>query len=119
MHGKYRHAGPKSTQYNELEKMINQYYDMLQRKRHENAKRYAVNIRKTVLLNGCPEDDIIAETNANSQSQQNLQQSNSSNNGHPQPTGGDVSGRRLLTRIGRALPTIVVLKIHCAVNYGD
>lgn len=102
MHGKYRHAGPKSTQYNELEKMINQYYDMLQRKRHDHAKRFAVNIRKTVLIHGCPEDDIIAETNANAQSQQN------GNNLNPnqQQQAGDASGRRLLTRIGRALPTM-------------
>jgi len=100
MHGNYRHSGPKSTQYNELEKMINQYYEMLQRKRHEHAKRFAVNIRKTVLLNGCPEDDIIAETNANASN--NHQQNGQQQNGQP----GDVSGRRLLTRIGRALPTM-------------
>ena len=38
---------------------MDQYYDTLRnKKRQQQAKRFAVNI----LIHGCPEDDIIAET---------------------------------------------------------
>ena len=79
----HRHAGPKSQQYNELELMIKHYYDMLQKKRPGHAQRFVVNIRKSLLLHGCPEDDIIAET-ASSKTEDN----------------------KYLSRIGRALPTM-------------
>ena len=43
--------------------MIDQYHDTLRnKKRQQQAKRFAVNIRKHILIHGCPEDDIIAET---------------------------------------------------------
>ena len=59
----HRHSAPHSTEYNEVEKMIDQYYDTLRnKKRQQQAKRFAVNIRKHILIHGCPEDDIIAET---------------------------------------------------------
>lgn len=107
MNHSHRHAGPKSTQYNELEKMINQYYEMLQKKRHEHANRFAVNIRKHILLHGCPEDDIIAETS-------DIKTSGSAQNGTPlqqqvQSPGDSAngpSGRRLLAKIGGALPNM-------------
>eukprot|EP01084_Bolivina_argentea_P128798 227591_1 len=80
----HRHAGPKSTQYNELEKLINQYHECLRKKRYDNAEKFTSNIRKLVLLNGCPEDDIISE-------------SKNENN---------TKKEEFLTRIGHQLPTI-------------
>ena len=59
----HRHAGPKSDKYNELEHMIDHYYDTLRnKKRQSQASRLALNIRKHILIDGCPEDDIIGET---------------------------------------------------------
>merc|ERR1719336_303000 len=86
----HRHAGPKSTQYNELEAMVNAYYEMLQKKRIERAQRFAVNIRKSLLLHGCPEDDIIAET-AIDDIQSKMDKDNNN---------------KYLNRIGRALPVM-------------
>jgi len=94
----HRHAGPKSDKYNEVEQMIDQYYDTLRnKKRQAQAKRFAVNIRKHILIHGCPEDDIIAETAMN----------NNSPDKSSNPQQQD-SRRRLLNFGGgfKALPTI-------------
>ena len=94
----HRHAGPKSDKYNEVEHMIDQYYDTLRnKKRQQQAKRFAVNIRKHILIHGCPEDDIIAETTMNS--------NNTDKQSNPQQQD---SRRRLLNFGGgfKALPTI-------------
>eukprot|EP01084_Bolivina_argentea_P310170 536658_1 len=87
-----RHKGPKSTEYNELEKMINQYYEALQKKQQKNASRFFVNIRKHILLKGCPRDDIISERDVTNSSTSN----DTANN----------AGRHLFTRIERELPTM-------------
>eukprot|EP01084_Bolivina_argentea_P036986 68377_1 len=88
---KHRHSGPKSTQYNELETMINQFHGMLRNKRHEHASKFTGNIRKFILLNGCPEDDIHSWTK---KEDKNIQHNNKKNR------------EEFITRIGHQLPTI-------------
>ena len=76
----------------ELEQIINQYYDMLQRKKHDKVKQCAINIRKHILVNGCPEDDIIPENN------------NNNNGNHASSPQNQNQPQKLLTRFAHAVP---------------
>ncbi len=63
----------KSAKYTKLEKQIERYYAMLQKKRDKDAEKFGMNIRKQILLYGCPEDDILISTaNLNDQKSENI-----------------------------------------------
>eukprot|EP01084_Bolivina_argentea_P283105 484776_1 len=61
----------KSAKYTKLEKQIDRYYVMLQKKRDKDAEKYAMNIRKEVLLYGCSEEDIFVPTSNNNDQKTN------------------------------------------------
>ncbi len=66
----FRAAGPKSGEYNDLETLINKYYEMIQKKRREHVVRFFTNIRKYVLTHGCSDEDIAPEVSQSSRANQ-------------------------------------------------